>query len=534
MFRPRRSRTGISVEPTLCSNENGAEELISDSSAQFSLTEKEERHSKEGPDWGSLLGGAVTALMENPSTITRWALTSLHVGILYVIGKAVWQAAQDVLQELAVDDPALALKPKVVRQVLEAIENQDTPVCTPVDLGLYRIAHRLHSVTGWSLFENTALPQQQSVEALLLSLTKPEIQILEQCLHTPTQDGRDLWNRIHGIPDIQQSLLDRVGSVRFCPQHNPFASVLQHQQSAGILLYGPPGCGKTMLLQAVSATLRMPCLMVTPSVLLKKFVGETNQQIRSLFTLAQKLGDCLIVLDELDGLFRERRYDEHDVSRELKTEFLQWWDSSSNNVLVVGATNRPFEVDPAVLRRLSQAHFVGLPHGPARQVILQHLVQNIPRTHDVNVAEISASTEGFSPSDLVQLVRTAIQQGPLRDARSSGYYRPLTQKDLVSARQQSGPTPLPAPYRTSLIQFHQQQAAGGPAHHAPQQMAVQTTPWGNFYHAGTFSVDQTLAESINKDEGDKEEHDNDDPTDNENSLDEHEFDDVEDEDGGND
>jgi SpoVK/Ycf46/Vps4 family AAA+-type ATPase len=81
-----------------------------------------------------------------------------------------------------------------------------------------------------------------------------------------------------------------------------------------------------MLVKALASTARLPCLVLTPSVLLRKYVGETNQQVRSLFSLANKLAPCVLCIDELDGLFRERNENEHEVSRDLKTEFLQWWD----------------------------------------------------------------------------------------------------------------------------------------------------------------------------------------------------------------
>jgi hypothetical protein len=119
--------------------------------------------------------------------------------------------------------------------------------------------------------------------------------------------------------------------------------------SSGVLLYGPPGCGKTLLVKALASTARIPCLVVTPSVLLRKYYGETNAQVRSLFSLAAKLSPCILCIDELDGLFRERSEQEHEVSRDLKTEFLQWVDGmmskddANRQILLVGATNRPFD-----------------------------------------------------------------------------------------------------------------------------------------------------------------------------------------------
>ena len=459
---------------------------------------------------GEWIGGAIAAWIKDPRSLVKWGLTGLQIGIVYFLGHAVWQAAQDVLLEMEEQSGGggngAVLKPSAVEHVLEELDQQHAPTD---HFGLYRIAQQLQVVTGWQLFdtEDSEGNTKPSLHRLLLSLTRNEYSILEQCLYIPSadEDARAAWNKIQGIPDIQQSILDRLHSMNFCPQHNPYAPILMDNQ-AGLLLYGPPGCGKTMLLQAVCSTMRAPCLIVTPSVLLRKYVGETNSLIRSLFQLCQKLGGCVVCLDELDGLFRERRVDEHDSARELKTEFMQWWDGLKNDrtsrILIVGATNRPFDVDPAILRRMSQSHFVGLPMGPARLVILQKILMQLPTSPDINLAQIVQSTEGFAPSDLIQMVRTAAQQGPLREGRGNhSNFRPLTQHDLELARQQVGPTPLSNDYRNALIQFHQQQRQHSSmtpqTQQQQQQLAVQTTPWGNFYHAGTFSLDD-----MNDDESD--------------------------------
>jgi DNA polymerase III delta prime subunit len=474
---------------------------------------------------GDWIGGAIAAVMRNPRVLAKWGLTGLQVGILYFLGHAVWQAAQDVLLELEEQTGAFSgngavLKPNVVEHVLEDLDQQ-RPATD--HFGLHRIAQRLQFVTGWQLYDtddNNDGHFKPSLQRLLLSLTRNEFSILEQCLYIPPsdEDPREAWNKIQGIPDIQQSIMDRLHAMNFCPQHNPYAPLLKDNH-AGLLLYGPPGCGKTMLLQAVCATMRAPCLIITPSVLLRKYVGETNSLIRSLFQLGQKLGGCVICLDELDGLFRERRQDEHDSARELKTEFMQWWDGLKNDhtsrILIVGATNRPFDVDPAILRRLSQSHFVGLPMGQARQVILQTILSQLPTSPNINLAEIVQSTEGFAPSDLMQMVRTAAQQGPLREGRGNhSNFRPLTQHDLELARQQVGPTPLSNEYRNALIQFHQQQRQHQSPQQSQQQLAVQTTPWGNFYHAGTYSLedmddDESDANAVISEEDSLEELDED-------------------------
>jgi len=295
-----------------------------------------------------------------------------------------------------------------------------------------------------------------------------------------------------------------------------------------------------MLVRALATTARVPCLVVAPSLLLRKYVGETNTQVRTLFQLAQKLAPCILCIDELDGLFRERNSDsEHDVSRDLKTEFLQWWDGMLSStpstkgagtdepqnraVVVIGASNRPFDVDGAVLRRLSQSHFVGLPDVATRSVFLRQLLSNVPTEDDLDYRMIALQTEGYSPSDLRQLLQTAAHMGPMRDAalsaakaslaatnesRSIPSPRPLSTQDVLVALQHTPPTPLSAAYRMALSNFASQrtqpsqespsvflsdrnlnQAAFRDHQHNPNAHFRWETDWGNFYNVGTLEMD---------------------------------------------
>lgn len=252
---------------------------------------------------------------------------------------------------------------------------------------------------------------------------------------------------------------------------------------------------------------RIPCLLITPSVLLRKYVGESNQQCRNLFSLAQKLSPCIICIDELDGLFRKRSENEHEVSRDLKTEFLQHWDgmlSRSVRNLVVGATNRPFDVDEAVLRRFTQSHLVGLPDLHARTRFLDRLLQEIPTAPNVDASQLALQTEGYSPSDLRRLLQTAAALGPLRESLAQP--RPLTLDDIQHAIHTVPATPLSPSYRHALAHFIRanQSATGGvPDHEHPDQHPTQEggtyrweTEWGNFYHLGSLQVDAPTFEIL--------------------------------------
>uniref|UniRef100_F7IED5 Spastin n=1 Tax=Callithrix jacchus TaxID=9483 RepID=F7IED5_CALJA len=165
----------------------------------------------------------------------------------------------------------------------------------------------------------------------------------------------------------------------------------------GLLLFGPPGNGKTML------------------------VGEGEKLVRALFAVARELQPSIIFIDEVDSLLCERREGEHDASRRLKTEFLIEFDgvqsAGDDRVLVMGATNRPQELDEAVLRRFIKRVYVSLPNEETRLLLLKNLLckQGSPLTQK-ELAQLARMTDGYSGSDLTALAKDAAL-GPIRELK---------------------------------------------------------------------------------------------------------------------
>jgi len=395
-----------------------------------------------------------------------------------------------------------------------------------------------------------------TVESVLLSLTRYEFGILQQSLWVPptNEDSSSAWNDIVGLDVVKDNLLSVVNSItQLDRQHSAqslsYDSLFKHSSpSKGVLLYGPPGCGKSFLIKALSLKSRLPCLVITPSVLLRKYVGETNQQCRALFSLAQKLSPCILCIDEVDALFRARSDTEHEVSRDLKTEFLQHLDgmlsseqtsstsddrsdpdrsnSNSNSNkrqnLVVAATNRPFDVDSAILRRSTRSFFVGLPDLTGRIVMLKHFLKDVPTSEDdMDYWKLAVKTENYSPSDLRRLLQEAATSGPLReqDAKPHSFslsglhgtnqkqssLRPLVTGDVLQALNVVPATHMSPDYRWSLSNFaHAQNIDGNQQFSTPGVPIVSNeggvskweTNYGNFFFLGSLPIDSETWDSL--------------------------------------
>ncbi|NXN94390.1 SPAST protein, partial [Rhinopomastus cyanomelas] len=189
----------------------------------------------------------------------------------------------------------------------------------------------------------------------------------------------------------------------------------------GLLLFGPPGNGKTMLAKAVAAESNATFFNISAASLTSKYVGEGEKLVRALFAVARELQPSIIFIDEVDSLLCERREGEHDASRRLKTEFLIEFDgvqsSGEDRILVMGATNRPQELDDAVLRRFTKRVYVSLPNEETRLILLKTLLskQGSPLTQK-ELAQLARMTDGYSGSDLTALAKDAAL-GPIRELK---------------------------------------------------------------------------------------------------------------------
>jgi transitional endoplasmic reticulum ATPase len=179
-----------------------------------------------------------------------------------------------------------------------------------------------------------------------------------------------------------------------------------------VLLYGPPGCGKTYLVKAVAGTGKANVLSVKGAELLSKWVGESERAVRELFRRARQAAPTLVFLDEVDALAPVRgQASDGGTTDRVVASLLTELDGVEplRNVVVVGATNRPDLVDPALLRpgRLERLVFVPPPDAAARAEILRAAARGVPLASDVDLDGLAGELDGFSAADCAALIREA-------------------------------------------------------------------------------------------------------------------------------
>ncbi|KAL1559707.1 hypothetical protein AAHA92_10019 [Salvia divinorum] len=180
----------------------------------------------------------------------------------------------------------------------------------------------------------------------------------------------------------------------------------------GILLFGPPGTGKTMLAKAVATEAGANFINISMSSITSKWFGEAEKYVKAVFTLASKISPSVIFVDEVDSMLGKRETPgEHDAMRKMKNEFMVNWDGlrtkDKERVLVLAATNRPFDLDEAVIRRLPRRLMVSLPDAQNRDKILKVILATEELGPDVDLEVVAQMTEGHSGSDLKNLCAAA-------------------------------------------------------------------------------------------------------------------------------
>ncbi|KAF5010176.1 hypothetical protein FDECE_3669 [Fusarium decemcellulare] len=226
----------------------------------------------------------------------------------------------------------------------------------------------------------------------------PEKEILLTLVNPNTINGG--WSDIEVEPEVK-SRIRRL--VFLMEQRSQLSGILKSSAMGGVLLYGPPGTGKTCLARVIAKESSSVMLRVSGAEIGHKWVGQTEKVIRTLFKLARELYPCIIFIDEADSLFRRRQGSDQNWQRGQINQLLGEFGGFSKDAtspLVLLATNFPQDLDPAVLRRVPNRIFLGLPSTQARHGILNIHLREEKLDSTVDIYQLAKSTEGYTGSDL--------------------------------------------------------------------------------------------------------------------------------------
>ena len=254
------------------------------------------------------------------------------------------------------------------------------------------------------------------------------------------------WDDIGGLDDVIAELISNVLIPFTRPELFRHSDLIQAPK--GVLLYGPPGCGKTMIARAMAKMSGARFINLQISSLTDKWYGETQKRTEAVFSLAKKIQPTIIFIDEIDSVLRSRTSSDHEATVQVKTLFMSLWDGLSTDkccqVMVIGATNRPHDVDNAILRRMPCRLLIPLPSAQTREAVFNKVLRHTVVDDDVDIKALAKATEGLSGSDIQELCRQAalhsVTRLKLADKSSAAEHAILSvsQKDFSVGLQKIG------------------------------------------------------------------------------------------------
>jgi transitional endoplasmic reticulum ATPase len=348
---------------------------------------------------------------------------------------------------------------KKARREILAVHTRNVPLAEDIDLD--KLAEITYGYTGADL---AALVKEAAMNALrrflkehAIDLDKPIPSELLQKLKVTMADFykamrnvapslmREVlievpeihWDDIGGLDLVKQQLRE---AVEWPIKYPHIFEQMGIRPPKGILLYGPPGCGKTLLAKAAATESGANFIAVKGPEVLSKWVGESEKAIREIFKRARKAAPAIIFFDEIDAIAPVRGHDVSGVTDRIVNQLLTEMDGieALRGVVVIGATNRPDLLDPALLRpgRFDRIIYVPPPDLKARYEILKIHTRKIPLAEDVDLVELSRKTEGYSGADLEALVREAVMLALREDIKP----RPIEFKYFIKAMEYVKPS----------------------------------------------------------------------------------------------
>ncbi|XP_044004338.1 fidgetin-like protein 1 isoform X2 [Aphidius gifuensis] len=287
--------------------------------------------------------------------------------------------------------------------------------------------------------ENTQVDEEMEFEDERLKNIDPK---MIELIKNEIMDSGALvkWDDVAGLEQAKRIIKEIV----VLPMLRPDIFTGLRRPPKGILLFGPPGTGKTLIGKCIASQSKSTFFSISASSLTSKWIGEGEKMVRALFAVARVHQPSVIFIDEIDSLLTQRSETEHESSRRIKTEFLVQLDGATtgeeDRILVIGATNRPHELDEAARRRFVKRLYVPLPEHGARKQIVENLLSN--ERHNLKCSDINNIAEcskNYSGADMANLCKEA-SMGPIRSIPfdmmeniSKDDVRPVTKDDFDHA-----------------------------------------------------------------------------------------------------
>ena len=244
------------------------------------------------------------------------------------------------------------------------------------------------------------------------------------------------FSDIAGMEEVKLAVKRRIIYPR---QHPEYYEKFKKKVGGGILMYGLPGTGKTMMAKAIAAEVGATFFEVKCSDIVSKWFGEAEKNIRNLFDAAREVNDAVIFFDEFEAI-GSRRSDSESATNRIVPELLaqiQGFNESKGNLLVMAATNMPWNIDSALMRpgRFAERLYIPLPDESARQFLIEKNLSEVPLSPDVDFADLVYSTAGYNGSDIVELCEVC-KSLPIERGIASGSIEGemITQEDVEYAK----------------------------------------------------------------------------------------------------
>jgi len=293
-----------------------------------------------------------------------------------------------------------------------------TDVRLSVDDEFIRVVHRRFMDLPFIEGDMTMLSVFGSAIPLVVTRTRPRgaVKIVEsssvQVLSEPTPEKKGIpivaYEDVGGLREEMQRIREMV---ELPLRHQELFQRLGIEPPRGVFLYGPPGCGKTLLAKAVANESDANFYVISGPEIMSKFYGESEARLREIFQKARETAPSIIFIDELDAIAPKREEVIGEVERRVVAQLLSLMDGmgARGNIIVIGATNRPNAIDPALRRpgRFDREIEIGVPDKTGRHEILQIHTRNMPLAQDVDIKRLAQITHGYTGADMSALCREA-------------------------------------------------------------------------------------------------------------------------------